>query len=53
MIRYETEGTLLNYHLEKNIDTFFSTHFKILLMGPYREMETDDSILLIAQKIII
>ncbi|MBC8346186.1 MAG: class I SAM-dependent methyltransferase [Candidatus Marinimicrobia bacterium] len=47
---YEMKNALFNHHLEEDLDQFFSPHFEILLLEAYKEMEADDSILLIGEK---
>ena len=44
------KGLFVNYHTEEHLRTFFENYFKILSIQYYQEFETDDSLLLIAEK---
>lgn len=44
------KGMFVNYHQKENLQALFSPYFNILSLETYKEFETDDSIVLIAQK---
>ena len=46
------EGIIHNYHTREELIKMFSQKFNILYLDVYEEMDEDDSIFLIAQKVI-